>query len=55
MEEYAISVKDLKIRYRFPDLIAGNHLRESSNGRRAVSKTVNVGSIPASRAKRKII
>ena len=27
------------------------HLRKSSNGRKAVSKTVNVGSIPAFRAK----
>ena len=32
---------------------ANINTRESSNGRRAVSKTVNVGSIPASRAKRK--
>ena len=29
-------------------------LRKSSNGRRAVSKTVNVGSIPAFRAKRSV-
>ena len=28
-------------------------LRKSSNGRRAVSKTVNVGSIPAFRAKQR--
>ena len=28
----------------------GNHLRKSSNGKKAVSKTVNVGSIPAFRA-----
>ena len=29
-----------------------SNIRKSSNGRRAVSKTVNVGSIPAFRAKR---
>ena len=33
---------------------ASGTLRKSSNGRRAVSKTVNVGSIPAFRAKRSV-
>ncbi len=36
----------------FPDVRndSGNNLRESFNGRKAVSKTVNEGSIPSSRA-----
>ena len=31
--------------------LSDSNIRKSSNGRRAVSKTVNVGSIPAFRAK----
>ena len=39
----------------FPDVRndSGNNLRESFNGRKAVSKTVNEGSIPSSRAKKR--